>query len=157
MVRPLKGFTFTKIPSKYTCPQSNGFLRYRTAKIIKTFYHVIITYWGKNKSTWLLSGTLIQIPWQILLSYLNTYNFTISIEWTCIGIEWTCSRDSKEFVQVKEACCGAKITGNCAVNAAWRSGKGWLLYNMCTQVLREKTVLELNHLKLKKSLHPHLL
>lgn len=24
---------------------------------------------------------------------------------------------------MKDACCAAKITGNCAVNAAWRSGK----------------------------------
>lgn len=118
MVRPLKRFSFTKIPCKYTCSQSNGSLRYRIMKRIKTFYNVIITCWGgKKRCTGLLSGTLIQIAWQIQLSYLNTYHFA------SIGIEWTWSRDSKEFVQVKDACCAAKITGNCAVNAAWRLGK----------------------------------
>lgn len=129
-VRPLKRFSFTKIPCKYTHSQSNGLLRYKITKRVKTFYNVIITYWGGKKSKWLLSGTLIQIPWQTLLSYLNTYYLT------SIGIEWTCSRDSKEFVQVKEACCAAKITGNCAVNAARRSGERWQLYDTCTQVLR---------------------
>lgn len=118
MWRPLKRFSFTKIPCMYTCSQSNGFLRHRITKRIKTFYNVIITYWGEKKSKLLLSGTLIQIPWQILLSYLNIYNFT------SIGIEQTCSGDSKEF-------CASE-------GSLLRCQDHWKLCCKCSMEIRER-------------------
>lgn len=75
--------------------------------------------WNPNSDT--LASTTKLIKYILFYQYWQRVNLLQGLKGICAS---------------KEACCAAKITGNCAVNAAWRSGEGWQLYNMCMQVLR---------------------